>query len=168
MRLPWRRRSAWPAALVFALVLAGCASAPKPPPAADMESGPWSGRLAVQVQDKPEQSFSAGFELKGSALSGELQLFSPVGGTLAVLDWQPGRARLQANARTREFYSVDALVAEVSGTAIPVRALFDWLRGIATPVAGWRADLSQLAQGRIAAKRLDPPPEADLRVVLER
>jgi outer membrane lipoprotein LolB len=37
-----------------------------------------------------------------------------------------------------------------------------------TPAAGWRADLSQLASGRVAAKRLQPPPEADLRVVLER
>ncbi|GAB2596568.1 lipoprotein insertase outer membrane protein LolB [Ramlibacter solisilvae] len=158
----------WAGACLAALVLAlaGCASAPKPP--ADAVSGPWSGRLALQVQDRPSESFSAGFELKGSALAGELQLFSPIGGTLAVLDWQPGRARLQANSRTREFASVDALMTELSGAAIPVRALFDWLRGIATPVAGWQADLSQLAHGRIAAKRLDPLPEADLRVVLER
>jgi outer membrane lipoprotein LolB len=160
-----RQAAAWLAALV--LGLAGCASPPRAPSPGGSDSGPWSGRLAVQVQDKPEQSFSAGFELKGSARSGELQLFSPIGGTLAVLDWQPGRARLQANSRTREFDSVDALLAEVSGTVIPVHALFDWLRGIATPVAGWRADLSQLAQGRIAATRLEPPPQADLRLILE-
>jgi len=160
-----RQAGIWLAALVLAL--AGCATVPKPAPI-DTEHGPWSGRLAVQVQDKPDQSFSAGFELKGSALAGELLLFSPIGSTLAVLDWQPGRARLRSNSRTREFDSVDALIAEVSGTAIPVRALFDWLRGIATPVAGWQADLSQLAQGRIAAKRFDPLPEADLRLVLER
>jgi outer membrane lipoprotein LolB len=161
-----RWAGAWLAAL--ALALAGCASAPKPPATFDAATGPWSGRLALQVQDRPDESFSGGFELKGSALAGELQLFSPIGGTLAVLDWQPGRARLQSSARTREFGSMDALLAEIAGTSIPVHALFDWLRGIATPVAGWQADLSQLAQGRIAAKRLDPPPEANLRLVLER
>jgi outer membrane lipoprotein LolB len=162
------RRWAVGGLVALVLALAGCASVPKPPAGATAENGPWSGRLAVQVQDQPGQSFSAGFELKGSAVAGELLLFSPIGGTLAVLDWQPGHARLQSNSRTREFDSVDALVAEVSGTAIPVHALFDWLRGIATPAAGWQADLSQLAQGRIAAKRVAPPPEADLRVVLER
>jgi outer membrane lipoprotein LolB len=161
-----RWAGAWLAAL--ALALAGCASAPKPPAPFDAASGPWSGRLALQVEDRPGESFSAGFELKGSAVAGELQLFSPIGGTLAVLDWQPGRARLQSSARTREFGSMDALLAEIAGTSIPVHALFDWLRGIATPVAGWQADLSQLAQGRIAATRLDPPPEANLRLVLER
>lgn len=166
MSRPRRWAGAWLAALTLAL--AGCASAPKTAATFDPATGPWSGRLALQVQDRPGDSFSAGFELKGSALAGELQLFSPIGGTLAVLDWHPGHARLQSNARVREFGSVDALLAEIAGTPIPVHALFDWLRGIATPVAGWRADLSQLAQGRIAAKRLEPPPEADLRLVLER
>jgi outer membrane lipoprotein LolB len=160
-----RWAGAWLVALVLAL--AGCVTAPRPK-TVDAQDGPWFGRLALSVQDKPGESFSAGFELKGSARAGELLLLSPLGGTVAVLDWQPGHARLQSNSRTREFDSVDALVAEVSGTAIPVHALFDWLRGVATPVDGWRADLSQLAQGRISAKRLDPPPEADLRVVLER
>ena len=50
---------------------------------------------------------------------------------------------------------------------IPVAALFDWLRGIDTPVAGWRADLSQLGAGTAGgAAPASPPPEADLRVVL--
>ena len=60
-----------------------------------------------------------------------------------------------------------SLVSHVTGSAIPVAALVDWLRGIDTPVPGWRTDLSQLAQGRVTAKRLEPTPEADLRLVLE-
>jgi outer membrane lipoprotein LolB len=63
---------------------------------------------------------------------------------------------------------MNALVERATGSAIPLAALFDWLRGIDTPVPGWRADLSQLEQGRLAALRLEPPPEADLRVVFER
>ena len=159
--------AAWLVAIALAL-LTGCASPPRAPGLADSATGPWSGRLALQVQDQASQSFSASFELKGSARSGELALFGPLGGTLAVLAWSPGAATLNSNGQARQFVSVDALVTHVTGSAIPVAALFDWLRGVDTSVPGWRADLSQLGQGRVAAKRLEPPPEADLRVVLER
>jgi outer membrane lipoprotein LolB len=84
------------------------------------------------------------------------------------LQWQPGKATLRSNSRTMEYESLDALVAQVAGTPIPVAALFDWLRGIATPVPGWKPDLSGLPQGRIAAVRTSPQPQADLRVLLER
>jgi outer membrane lipoprotein LolB len=160
------RRAAWLWVLGL-VVLAGCASPTRTGPI-DPITGPWSGRLALQVQDQASQSFSASFELKGNARSGELALFSPLGGTLALLAWTPGEATLRANGQTRQFDSVDALVAHATGSAIPVAALFDWLRGIDTAVPGWRADLTQLGQGRVAARRLEPPPEADLRVVLER
>ena len=152
-------------ALVFLLV--GCASAPKTTGPVDAVNGPWTGRLALQVEDQPGQSFSAGFELKGNAQTGELTLYSPLGGTVGVLTWQPGSATLRANGQIRQFDSVDQLVTHVTGSAIPVAALFDWIRGIDAAVAGWRADLSQAQQGRISAKRLEPPPKADLRVVLE-
>lgn len=164
-----RLRTFWAAcwtALAFAL-LAGCASPPRAPGPAAPVAGPWSGRLALQVQDQASQSFSASFELKGSASAGELTLFNPLGGVLGLLAWAPGAATLRANGQSRQFESVDAAVAHVTGSAIPVAALFDWLRGINTAVPGWRADLSQLGQGRLAAKRLEPLPEADLRVVLE-
>ena len=160
------RWAIWLASLALAL-LAGCASPPRATVPVDPVTGPWSGRLALQVQDQASQSFSASFELKGTARSGELALFTPFGGTLAVLAWQPGAATLNSNGQTRQFDSVDALVAHVTGSAIPVAALFDWLRGIDTQVPGWRTDLSQLAQGRVAATRLEPTPQADLRVVLE-
>ena len=154
--------------LATAVLLSGCASPPRAAGPVDTVAGPWSGRLALQVDGQASQSFSAGFELKGTAKSGELSLFSPLGGTLAVLAWTPGAAELRTNGQSRQFESVDALVGHVTGAAIPVAALFDWLRGTETPVPGWRADLSMLAQGRISAKRLEPLPEADLRVLLER
>jgi outer membrane lipoprotein LolB len=160
------RWAGWFPALALAL-LAGCASAPPaPPPAA--ANGPWSGRLALQVKDNPSQSFSAMFELRGTARAGELALSTPVGSTLAVLAWEPGVATLRSNGRTRESESIDALVAQVAGSSIPVAALFDWLRGMPTEVPGWRPNLSQLAQGRLSAERLQPPPQADLHVVLDR
>ena len=152
----------------FAVVAAaGCASPQRPVAVATPGGGPWSGRLALQVEDNQSQSFSAAFELKGSAQAGELALRTPLGGTLALLSWAPGSATLRANGQTRDFESVDALVAHATGAAIPVAALFDWLRGIDSPVAGWKADLSLLNQGRLRAQRLEPPPPADLRVVLD-
>jgi outer membrane lipoprotein LolB len=148
-------------------ILAGCATPPRPAEQAET-AGPWSGRIALQVKDHPEESFSALFELAGTARAGELNLSNPIGGTLAVLNWSPGAATLRSNGKTREFESVEALVLQATGAAIPVTALFDWLRGVATPVPGWKPDLSQLAQGRISATRQDPQPEATLRVAIDR
>ena len=124
--------------------------------------------MALEVEEKSSQSFSAGFELKGSARSGELTLYNPLGGTLALLSWAPGSALLRSNGQTRQFESVDALLTHATGAPIPVAALFDWLTGTNTPVSGWQADLSQLAQGRLRARRVDPPPAADLRVAFDR
>ena len=161
----WARRCG----VLALVVLAGCATPPpKPDAAADPLTGPWSGRMALQVEDKPGDSFSAGFELKGNAQAGELTLYSPLGSALAVLAWEPGSATLHAGGQPRQFPSVESLIAHVTGQAIPVAALFDWLRGRDTRVPGWRVDLTQLSQGRLAAKRMEPRPEADLRLVLER
>jgi outer membrane lipoprotein LolB len=158
----------WAAWLAAVATVAGCASpAPRTAESVASEAGPWSGRLALQVEDNQSQSFSAGFQLKGSPGAGELTLLNPLGGTLAVLAWAPGSAMLRSNGQTREFQSVDDLVVHATGSAIPVAALFDWLRGTNTPVPGWQADLSQLNQGRLRAQRLQPPPPADLRVVLD-
>jgi outer membrane lipoprotein LolB len=159
----------WLARLLILLVavVAGCASPTRVHEPANAANGPWSGRLALQVEDDPSQSFSAGFELSGNAQAGELALFTPLGGTLALLAWSPGSATLRSNGQTRGSDSVDTLVNQATGTAIPVAVLFDWLQGFDSAAAGWQADLSQLAQGRLRAKRMQPPPAVDLRVVLD-
>ena len=161
--------AAWTAAIVMAL--AGCAALapPRAPDAAPVAAlGPWSGRLSLSVPDQPNGSFAASFELKGTPQRGELALFTPIGSTLGVVQWEPGRAVLRSPARATEYPSLDELITQVAGTPIPVAALFDWLRGVETPVPGWRPNLAQAAQGRISAHRFDPLPPADLRVVLER
>ena len=154
-------------AALLALLLSACAQLPRP--GADAGGEVRSGRLALSVQDQPGQSFSAGFELRGRPQAGQLTLLNPLGGTVAVLQWQPGQAQLQAPGQPpRQFQSIDAMVEQAAGAAIPVAALFDWLEGVNTPVPGWDADLSQLAEGRLRAQRREPPPQADLRVVLDR
>lgn len=156
------------AALFAAIFIAGCAHPPRASSTAEGQAPFWSGRLALQTEAEPPQSFSAGFELKGSAQSGELLLFSPLGQTVAALSWAPGKASLHANNTLREFDSLDDLVANATGTAIPIAALFDWLAGREAAASGWRVDLSQLGSGRLVARRSDPAPVAVLRVALER
>ena len=94
---------------------------------------------------------------------------------MADLQWQPtllgdgepavdgsfaGVVRLQLDDETW----VDHVPGWLAGDA----SLFDWLAGRPTPVPGWQPDLSRQSEGRISARRTSPPPEADLRVVLER
>jgi outer membrane lipoprotein LolB len=154
----------WMAALV--LLLSACAIPPKTPTAPGVQV--WTGRLALTVEEQASQSFSAGFELKGSAEQGELSLFNPLGGTVAVLAWAPGSATLRSNGSTRQFPSLDALAREATGQPLPVAALFDWLDGKPTAAEGWQPDLRQVAEGRLQARRTAPPPAADLRVLFER
>ena len=163
---PWRARAGVAACT---LLLAACAQLPRPAPEQVAAGEVRTGRLALSVQDQPSQSFSAGFELRGRPQAGQLTLLNPLGGTVAVLQWQPGSALLrQPGQPDREFPSVEAMVEQATGASLPVAALFDWLAGVNTPVPGWQADLSQLADGRLRAQRQDPPPQADLRVVLDR
>lgn len=157
---------AWWLAALFALLLAACATPPRPvvPPGTQV----WTGRLALNIVGQANNSFSAGFELKGAPQAGELTLTNPLGGTVAVLAWSPGHATLRSGGKSREFESLEALAQEATGAPIPIAALFDWLEGKATPVPGWQADVTQVAQGRLHAQRVDPPPTADLRVAFDR
>ncbi|MGE4240917.1 outer membrane lipoprotein LolB [Ramlibacter sp.] len=161
----------WLARAALALTVAAAAGCAAPPraPSTDEAATSWSGRLSLQVEDRRLASFSAGFDLQGSAQQGELTLTGPLGGTVAVLNWRPGAATMKSGERTsREFPSLEALAAEATGTPLPIAALFDWLRGVDTRVPGWEADLSEVAQGRLRARRVDPPPAADLRIAFER
>ncbi|HXE22175.1 MAG TPA: outer membrane lipoprotein LolB [Rhodoferax sp.] len=159
---PWR----W-LFLVAIFFIAGCATPARVSGQKGQEISDWSGRLALTVDANQAQSFSAAFELKGNAETGELALYNPLGSTLAVLDWAPGSATLRESRQTRSYGSLEELVRQATGTAIPVAALFDWLRGTNTPVPGWRTDLSQLARGRLTAWRSVPAPAAELRLALD-
>jgi outer membrane lipoprotein LolB len=163
-----RARASLAAALLFAIFsIAGCASGPHANRVFEQPPNHWSGRLALTVASDPPQSYSAGFTLQGDAQAGELSLTSPLGGTLAVLQWQPGSALLRQGEETRRFDSLDELTAALASAPLPVRALFDWLRGAPQTPGGWQADLARLPQGRLAARRLTPAPAAELRLALD-
>lgn len=134
--------------------------------------GTWRGRLALRVDGEDhsfEQSaklYSAHFELRGDAHSGELLLSSPIGTVLAELRWDEGSAVLRQGGKSHGFGSLDELALAATGAAIPIAALFDWLQGRAHDAPGWQAELGNLQTGRLRARRLTSP-SADLRLILE-
>ena len=174
------------AGLIFAVnLIAGCAiNTPArddiPSKTAVTQSTPgvasYQGRLSLRIASDPPQSLYAGFSLNGDAQTGDLTLNSPLGNTLAYLSWTPQTAVLKANSETKEFPSASALIEVVTGTTIPLSALFDWLAGKNTPAVGWEIDLSEIrpdsnndgAVQRLVAKRNTPLPTADLRIAIDK
>lgn len=145
--------------------LTGCAS---PRPAPTHPAAFWSGRMGLHVDGTPPQNWNTSFELQGSPEQGELVLLSPIGTTLARLRWTPQSAVLEQGQGPIESANLTRLSHRLTGTALPIAALFDWLAGRATEEPGWQVDLSAHAQGRLIARRHAPAPPAVLRIVLER
>ena len=165
-----KRRLLLGSAAAAALLATGCAAPGNGAPAAAGSGSPrteWNGRLSLRVDSATPQNFAALFELRGSPRAGELILTSPIGSTLGVLRWSPGRATLQNGRDIHEFDSVDALSEAATGAAIPIEALFGWLQGRAQEASGWHANLSQVADGRLQATRQTPQPTAELRVIFD-
>lgn len=147
---------------VACLLLGACASPPR-----ERTAQFWSGRMGLQVQSEPPQSLQASFELQGTVLSGELTLFTPLGGTLARLSWNTEQATLERGSERWTGPNVEQLAQQWVQTPLPIQALFDWLEGRATTHAGWQADLSAFEQGRIVARREQPAPAAQIRILLD-
>lgn len=154
------------AALLASILLAACAVNPRGDGTFYSEPG-WHGRLQVQVHSNPPQNLSATFELLGNADRGRLGLTSPLGTTLAEVEWTPQDAVWRTASETRHFANMNALTAQLVGTPLPLAALFDWLQARPTHAQGWEADLQDLPQGRLRAQRNQPEPAAQLRIVLD-
>lgn len=157
--------------LLLIASLWGCASAPKP---AALAGDRLSGRLSVQVAHNSggtAQGGAAAFELQGTPEAGQLELSTPLGTLVARASWQPGQALLLRSDTETRFANLDALTRELLGEAVPVSALFDWLKGRPWAAApslplvdggpgfrqlGWTVDLARYAEGLITAERKEP------------
>lgn len=163
-----RLRIAFSPVIFFAtFFIASCAHITSASGIDDSKTGVWTGRISLQIQSEPPQAFYTGFELKGQAERGELTLTSPIGNVLGVMRWSPDEAVLESAGEIRRFASVDLLLQQTTGAAIPVAGLFDWLAGKNTSSYGWTADLSKRDTGRIDATRTEPAPQTRLRIVLD-
>jgi len=169
-------RIAW---TVCALILTGCAtpqSAPPvaapaptqaaPAPAADPAQGvklrQFAGRLSITIESEPAQRMSAEFELEGDEHMGELRLYAPMVGLVAVLQWEPGRAVLIEGERRRVVRGIDWLIERVTGAPIPLGMLFAWLNGRPVQFDDWWIETRESPKDRYRAVRLQPLPRIEL------
>ena len=154
--------------IFVALVLAACATPPRPPGASE----PLSGRLLVRIDGQPPRSVSATFELTGTPAEGALVLSGPLGATAAQARWARGEATLKSGDKETRYPDLDSLAEEALGERIPIAALFDWLRGrpwsgaTSAPRSdgapgfeqlGWRINLARTAERWVEAERSTPP-----------
>jgi outer membrane lipoprotein LolB len=157
----------------IAATLAGCASIVAP---GEADRDALSGRLSVRVESaagEPARSLSAGFELRGDAERGSLNLSTPFGTVLAQARWSPQQVVLVTPQGQTPYADLPTLTRELLGEALPVAALFDWLRGRPWPGAesqatrspdeagfvqlGWQVTLARFDEGSIVAQRAEPP-----------
>ena len=154
-------------ALIFAtFFIAGCASTTWPRGIIDAKNSHWQGRLALKVETTPIQAFSADFDLLGNAQTGSLTFTSPLGSTLARVQWDAGTAVLYTRGEPQRFDSLDALTRHTLGTELPIASLFSWLQGTDIDTPGWQADLHDLPAGRLNARRLTADAPAELKIIL--
>lgn len=165
MKSPGWRIAARGVMWILAIGLLTACATPRPATAPGQAS--WSGRLALKVDSTPPQSFAAGFDLQGTPLAGQLQFTTPLGNTVASVQWTPGNAELRQGEQVTRRATLDELTTEIAGTALPVAALFAWLNGEAAEASGWQVDLSGQPEGRVSARRTQPLPSAELRIIFQ-
>ena len=144
--------------------------------AAFSEPQRYSGRISLVIEQEAGspaagQSFSGGFDLRGNAQTGELDLLSPLGSIVMQLRWAPGQALLIRGQERESFPSAQTLLSQATGTSLTLDELFAWLGSEGTPAPiqsseNWLVDLTARDQGRILARR-SQPSSAVLRIVLE-
>lgn len=166
---------------------ATAATASVPPAAAPEAQVKLRGRLSVLTETvKGLQQMHGQYALEVDAAGGgQLQLFNPLGATVAVLAWTEHMAMLRrANGDMETFADARELLWRTLGASIEPRALLQWLRG--EPLEGvelqglsadgfvqlgWRALVSREGGTapwvrRLVLSRLEGPP-TELRIVVD-
>jgi outer membrane lipoprotein LolB len=181
------RGRAWLLAWCAACALLTACSTPTPvPPSPPLPSTPsapptttvpvpvpvptaWSGRLSLSIQkDFSQQThIHIAFELEGNAEEGQLQVEGPFGTAAIVLRWRPGQAILSQGERSYRFASLPDLIQRSIGTDLPIEAVFAWLRNESVEVPGWQVESKPSQGGPLVARRYEPWPRLELRVVLQ-
>jgi outer membrane lipoprotein LolB len=151
-------------------LLLGCAT-PTPaslrPTDANWLQKEWQGRLSVTVMSTPPQTMSARFLLRGDAHTGTLDLYSPLGTTVGALQWSPQQVQLNDGKQLQYFESLADLTEKITGAALPMAAIFNWIEGKNEAIDGWRTDFTGAQQGALLAQRTMPSPQVTLRIKLD-
>lgn len=143
-------------------------------------AGRWSGHLGLKLaawNTQPARGDSFHFDLQGHSQAGVLDISTPFGTLVASVRWTPEGASLLTPDETQVFGSMEELMVQAVGEALPVSTLMFWLKGQPDPQlpvtwthgralplqfeqSNWQVDASELAQGVLRAQR---PPQAQQR-----
>jgi len=167
---PWRlaglRGTAW-AACVSLLLLLGCNTPPLVPPTSlPVQTVVREGRLFLRVDTTPPTITQAEISLQGTPEAGQLTLYGPLGITHGLLRWAPGEAVWSRGQEQLRFSSLDALLMQTLGTALPVPTVFAWLEGRAVALEGWDLVSLPAPDQPLVARRRHPAPTLELRLRL--
>ena len=130
-----RRRARAPgAALLVAVLLAGCATprAPEVPEADGTRA--WNGRFAATwmlAGAAPQEDRASGrFQLRALGDATEMEIVSPFGQTLMRASARPGLATIEtADGRSHQAANPQALTEALLGWRVPIERLPRWLAG---------------------------------------
>lgn len=120
--------------------------------------------MALNIDSKPPQRWQASFALMGDAQRGELHILSPLGSLLAQARWTEQAAIVERDGQLETYRDSAEMTTALTGAEIPLGAMFAWLQGQDTPVAGWH--LQRPSSRLLIAQRESPAPEVTLRFVL--
>lgn len=137
------------APILIAAALAGCATTGGVPPAGttgDLPAAAYRdtidlrGKLAVTYQkDGQPQRINGPYTWTQRPGTIDVELFSPLGQTVAVIHVTPGSASMTlSDGKPRVARDLDTLTRETLGWTLPVSGLRDWLQGVATDAQGQR------------------------------
>ena len=134
-----RRAARGGGAFFVALLLAGCA-APGAPTTSDVNkfdlTPRWSiyevtGRIAVR---KGEDAFSGSFHWSHAPISDRIELSSPLGQTVALMQRDKSGIQVQtSDGATLRASDWESLTTRVLGWALPVNGLMYWIEAAASP-----------------------------------
>jgi outer membrane lipoprotein LolB len=141
-------------ALLFALLLAGCATQPPAPShpsraAAELDNWAFNGRVSLT---QGETGWHAGLTWRQRGGDYALRVAGPLGqGAFELSGDAAGVMLVDADGRTYTARDPDALLRHVTGWALPVSGMHFWVRGLAAP--GIEAQVERDDAGRVS--RLD-------------
>jgi outer membrane lipoprotein LolB len=124
------------AALLLALLLAGCAAMPSVPPqhpgaAAELDHWAFNGRVSLTREETGWHAALTWREYTGEYV---LRVAGPLGQGAFELSGDAGGVMLvDADGRTFTARDADALLQHVTGWTLPVSGLHYWVRGLAVP-----------------------------------
>ena len=135
------------------------------------EQASYQGRISVRAEAPVDQSLNANFSLTGTESEGTLDLFGPLGATVAKLKWGPGFAYLRQHTDAEVYPDLPSMLAQLTGTPLPTTVVFDWLEGKGVHgviPAGWTLlEGGEPSTRRLRLARHSPTPAVRLTILLD-